>query len=575
MRFFGDAKWPESGRVRFSRADRVLAAAFAAGGAALLVPCPLFAQQQTFHLDRLEVPGAPDDGAILFRPVTQEAPIVYAQFGLGLAVNPLRTSEITSSRDALRASPHDIITGQFSTYLSAGIEVLNHLTIGGTFPVAWIQGGNQPVYPSALFGNNLAFTNFSTTGPAAGDIRLDARYVVWRRSDGTQAVGVQLSGFVPTSGSSPNFGSDASFGWMPMVTGEWTPPHFPLGLTFVANTGIHFRHDNSINDPAGRHGPSQGLGVGDEWPWAVGALMPLLNGRLRIAATLFGQTGLSNDNITGNTIFTSNNTMLEWNGEARLKLPLPGVERFFVGAGLGTRVFGGYGAADFRMIALAGTYWSIEDKPASSPEKVRQSVRESMRDTDGDGIPDDIDACPTVPEDHKPPDPMDGCPAPPEEPDSDHDGIPDSRDACPKEPGEPNPDPTRNGCPKFIRLEGSTVRVLQQVHFQTGSATILPDSFPMLGEIVQLLQANPSIKKMMIEGHTDSRGGADFNLDLSKRRAQSVRSWLVDHGIAPNRLESEGYGLTRPIDTNDTGEGRAANRRVEFKVVEEGSGAGP
>jgi outer membrane protein OmpA-like peptidoglycan-associated protein len=115
------------------------------------------------------------------------------------------------------------------------------------------------------------------------------------------------------------------------------------------------------------------------------------------------------------------------------------------------------------------------------------------------------------------------------------------------------------------------VRVLQQVHFQTASATILPDSFPMLGEIVQLLKANTDIKKMMIEGHTDSHGGADYNLDLSKRRAQSVRNWLVDHGIAANRLQSEGYGLTRPIDTNDTNEGRAANRRVEFKVIEEGS----
>ncbi len=115
------------------------------------------------------------------------------------------------------------------------------------------------------------------------------------------------------------------------------------------------------------------------------------------------------------------------------------------------------------------------------------------------------------------------------------------------------------------------MRVLQQVHFQTGSATILPDSFPMLSEIVQLLKANPNIKKMMIEGHTDNRGGADYNLDLSKRRAQSVRNWLVEHGIAANRLQSEGYGLTRPIDTNETDEGRAANRRVEFKVTEEGS----
>lgn len=119
------------------------------------------------------------------------------------------------------------------------------------------------------------------------------------------------------------------------------------------------------------------------------------------------------------------------------------------------------------------------------------------------------------------------------------------------------------------------MRVLQQVHFATGSATILPDSFPMLMEIAQLLKANPTIKKMRVEGHTDSHGGADFNLDLSKRRAASVRTWLVEHGIDTDRLESEGYGLTRPLQTNDTDEGRAANRRVEFKITDEDKGGPP
>jgi outer membrane protein OmpA-like peptidoglycan-associated protein len=223
-----------------------------------------------------------------------------------------------------------------------------------------------------------------------------------------------------------------------------------------------------------------------------------------------------------------------------------------------------------------------------------------MKDTDGDGIPDDVDACPNEPEDHKEPDPNDGCPTIdrdgdgipdsvdkcPDEPedkdgvqdadgcpetDADHDGIPDAKDACPKEPGQPDPDPKKNGCPKFIHLEGSNVRVLQQVHFQTASATILPDSFPMLQEIVLLLKANPDIKRLRIEGHTDNRGNADYNLDLSKRRAASVRQWLIDHGIATDRLESEGYGLTRPIATNDSDAGRAQNRRVEFKILEGGS----
>ena len=165
----------------------------------------------------------------------------------------------------------------------------------------------------------------------------------------------------------------------------------------------------------------------------------------------------------------------------------------------------------------------------------------------------------------------DGCP----EDDADQDGIPDTKDACPREPGQPDPDPKKNGCPRFIKLEGSSVRVLQQVHFQTGSATILPDSFPMLQEIANLLKVTPSIKKMRIEGHTDSHGAAEYNLDLSKRRAASVMAWLVQHDVAQARLESQGYGLTKPIETNDTEEGRLANRRVEFKITAEDNGDTP
>jgi outer membrane protein OmpA-like peptidoglycan-associated protein len=393
--------------------------------------------------------------------------------------------------------------------------------------------------------------------------------MVWRATDGAEALGLQLSVFLPT-GTVTNFGSDGGVGFMPMVTGEWTPSGFPIPLTFIANTGVAFRPDNSVNDPAGHAGPPQGLGIGDEWRWAVGALVPIAAGKYRVGATIFGQTGLKNDSTTGNTIFTEQNTPIEWNAEGRMKVPVPGLDNLYVGAGLGTRILGGYGAPDFRVVGLVGTDWTIEDTKPPSPDdsKVRSSIRESMKDSDNDGIPDDIDACPTEPEDHKPPDPSDGCPAPV---DSDNDGIPDAQDACPKVPGKPDPDPKKNGCPKLIKVEGSTVHVLQQVHFETGSATILPDSFPMLTEVVDLLKANPDIKRMRIEGHTDNHGAAAMNLDLSKRRAASVRVWLVQHSISANRLESEGYGLTRPVATNDTDEGRATNRRVEFKIVESGT----
>jgi outer membrane protein OmpA-like peptidoglycan-associated protein len=574
-------------------------AALAACGATL-VARPSAAQQPTFHLDRLEVPGAPDDGAVLFRPATNEYSIVYAQLGLGYSLNPLRTSDITHAPTL--GSSSDVVTSQFSTYLSGGFELFDRLTLGFTFPIAWEEAGGQPTYATGTFNSN-AFTAFAVNSPAVGDMRFDGRFVVFRADDRSWAVGAQLSIFAPT-GSTTNFGGDGAFAAMPMITGEWTPKHF---LTLVANTGFDLRHDNSINNPNGAHGPVDGLGIGYEWRWAAGALLPLKNGKYRLGATIFGQTGITNDSITGPTAFTRQNTPIEWNVEARMRAPMAGWDHWYAGLGGGSLIAPGYGAPDLRILALVGTYFTIEDTHPQSPDArrhIRETIRESLKDSDGDGIPDDVDACPTEPEDHRDPDPNDGCPAPsdrdgdgipdqfdkcPDQPedkdgiqdedgcpedDADNDGIPDTKDACPLEPGQPDPDPKKNGCPKFIKLEGSTVRVLQQVHFATGSATILPDSFPMLGEIAALLKATPAIKRMMIEGHTDNRGDPAMNLDLSKRRAASVKTWLIQHGIDSARLDSEGYGLTRPIQTNDTNEGRQANRRVEFKITEEDTGNG-
>ena len=582
-----------------ARARWAVAALAAAG--AILATRPCDAQQPTFHLDRLEVPGSPDDGAVLFRPTTNEASIIYAQLGLGFSLNPLRTSDITHA--STLGGQTNVITSQFSTYLSGGFEFFDRLTLGFTLPVAWEQSGGQPQYATGVF-NSSAFTAFATNPPAVGDTRFDLRYVFARAEDRSWAVGAELGIFVPT-GSTTNFGGDGALGALPMVTAEWTPKHF---VTLVANTGIDLRHDNSINNPNGKAGPVDGIGIGDEWRWAVGAFLPLKNGKYRLGATIFGQTGITNDGITGPTAFTRQNTPIEWNVEGRMRLPMAGWEHWFAGLGGGSLLTPGYGAPDLRIIGLVGTYFTIEDTHPNSPDarrQIRESIRSSLKDTDGDGIPDDVDACPTEPEDHKDPDPNDGCPAPsdrdgdgipdqfdkcpdvPEdkdgiddedgcpEDDADNDGIPDTKDACPKEPGQPDPDPKKNGCPKFIKLEGSTVRVLQQVHFATGSATILPDSFPMLGEIAALLKATPAIKKMIIEGHTDNRGDAAMNLDLSKRRAASVKSWLIQRGIDSARLDSEGYGLTRPIQTNDTNDGRQANRRVEFKITQEETGGGP
>jgi OOP family OmpA-OmpF porin len=93
-------------------------------------------------------------------------------------------------------------------------------------------------------------------------------------------------------------------------------------------------------------------------------------------------------------------------------------------------------------------------------------------------------------------------------------------------------------------------------------------SEPTLLRALEVLKAHPEIR-VLISGHTDSRGAYEHNLDLSRRRAESVKQWLVDNGIDAGRLETRGAGPDEPIESNATSSGRFANRRIEFEVLDE------
>jgi OOP family OmpA-OmpF porin len=105
--------------------------------------------------------------------------------------------------------------------------------------------------------------------------------------------------------------------------------------------------------------------------------------------------------------------------------------------------------------------------------------------------------------------------------------------------------------------------VTHGITFDVGSDVIRPESGPTLRKILKLLQEDDGLK-FEIQGHTDSQGGDKVNIPLSEKRAQSVKAWLVGQGIADTRLTAKGFGATKPLKQNDTPEGRAENRRVEF-----------
>ena len=187
-------------------------------------------------------------------------------------------------------------------------------------------------------------------------------------------------------------------------------------------------------------------------------------------------------------------------------------------------------------------------------------------DNDGDRIADGYDRCPLHAEDADGFQDEDGCP----DPDNDRDRILDAADACPNRPETYNGVEDEDGCPDEgrVKVTGDKVLILDKVHFDLDKASIKPVSFELLDQVAATLRGNPELRRVRVEGHTDSQGQEDYNDSLSEARAQAVRDHLVRAGVEHGRLEARGYGESRPVETNDTKEGRAKNRRVEFTILE-------
>lgn len=193
-------------------------------------------------------------------------------------------------------------------------------------------------------------------------------------------------------------------------------------------------------------------------------------------------------------------------------------------------------------------------------------------DSDGDGLVDRLDKCP----DRFGPVVTEGCP----EPDTDKDGFPDRLDKCPTQAEVFNGLEDDDGCPD----EGEALAVLtddrievrqtvafneEKVSFGTARWAVSQESYLMLATVAKILFLHPEITKVVVEGHTDNVGTHEFNLQLSRKRAEAVRKHLIEvNGVEEHRLSSEGYAFDRPIASNDTEEGRARNRRVEFRIAE-------
>jgi OOP family OmpA-OmpF porin len=145
-------------------------------------------------------------------------------------------------------------------------------------------------------------------------------------------------------------------------------------------------------------------------------------------------------------------------------------------------------------------------------------------------------------------------------------GEPPAPPPPPEPEPEPEPPPPQ---PKRVEVTAAAIVINEKILFEVDKAVIRPESFDLMNEITTVIKDNPRIKKISIEGHTDSDGTASYNKKLSQKRSDSVMKYLVEHGVEADRLVAVGFGEDKELVPNDSPENKEKNRRVEFLIVEQ------
>ena len=197
--------------------------------------------------------------------------------------------------------------------------------------------------------------------------------------------------------------------------------------------------------------------------------------------------------------------------------------------------------------------------PNTPKAEIQQINKYGCSDSDQDGVYNDLDQCPQTPEGST----VNAVGCVEDNGDKDGDGVPGENDQCPGTP--PGTKVNDLGC-DIARVEEVT---LDNLNFTLGTARLTGPSQVKVQSMVEKLQKNSStISKLIVEGHTDSTGGDNYNLDLSMRRAQTIAD-ILETGVplTKDQLKVVGYGEQQPTATNETAAGRAENRRVELRII--------
>ena len=466
-----------------------------------------------------------------------------------------------------------LVHNQLVADLTFSMGMWNYLELGVHLPLVFFQNTGGDI---GAVGTQLG----SLGKTVAGDLRIVPKIRFWR--NGRQGLGLAFipEFSLPTGASNDNAG-DLSATFTPRLVLDYK---FPLGAVITLNLGFKIRQ-----------GVEEGNLVSDEeFIYGLGADIPIMGKHLFFMAELLGAVSLRDASTDSDSGIDPEEVYLE----ALLGIKYRFRYGLIITAGAGMGVVKGWGTPVFRVFAGVGFVFGYKRLP---PRRVlRKPV---FKDSDGDGIYDHLDKCPSQPEDHDGYLDSDGCP----EPDNDLDGICDfneeiqanlhlykskckGRDWCPNMKETFNGYLDHDGCPDVkpsapspvkkprtrpdIEIGSELITTRERIVFVTGSSRILYRSHKLLYKIADLLCKNQELKLVRIEGHTDQRGPAHLNRRISRQRARAVMNFLIKAGVSSSRLRYFGYGEDRPLKSCvklKTKKAKkscwALNRRVEIRIL--------
>ena len=519
----------------------------------LLLPCCLWLGQQNVHaqedIDTQRFQPHATSGGFLQTETTQTRyPVDPFSLGVWLSYAHQPLVVVDDNGNIIEK----VVGSQLGFDVTGAYAFANWFELGMHVPLSYLSGDDL---------SNVAL----------GDVRLVPKFSFLRDDRDGIGIGLLTELRLPThtsrfAGGARNLAGALRF----LLDHRFGLSGFRLGvdLGFLIREATHYRSVNAVNRVTAASEFQAGLGLGYRFGGGRAPVEILFDLRSALGLAELDPEEASLEAFGG----------IIWHLTAEWKLH----------AALGLGLLEGFGVPTFRP--LLGLRWEPSpNDPDHDGQKTSEKLLEKQREEldpnakqeaespdakNADAVDDaeraqaireGYDACPNLPEDYDGIEDDDGCP----EGDEDHDGVLDYLDQCPHEDETINGFEDEDGCPDEgpaqIVIESGKIQILETIRFRPNSSEIESESYPVMNQIALALRKHNELQHVEIEGHTDNTGPREFNMALSRSRARSVRQYLLSRGgIDPARLTAVGYGPDRPLADNNTEEGRAKNRRVEF-----------